>query len=185
MWHLSLPKTDFDLTIISKQMWSGRWYYLSLRKLQRRVMVRQFHPALYNGCNDLLWINVSLCWYRNQAANTLRPRKNCRRSANGISKCIFLNESVWMSLKVSLKFVRKFWIHNVLDILIQIMTWRRPGDTHYLNRWGLVSDAYMRHNQLTASKWFVQDRTVIDILRFQCIISPFIISGLHCLLEKY
>ena len=75
--------------------------------------------------------------HRNQAAKKLRPRKNCRRSANGISKYIFLNESVWMSLKVSLKFVRKFWIHNVLA-LIQIMAWRRPGETHYLNQWGLV-----------------------------------------------
>ena len=42
-------------------------------------------------------------------------------------KCIFLNENVWISLKISLKFVPKGLINNIPS-LVQIMAWRRPGD---------------------------------------------------------
>ena len=33
------------------------------------------------------------------------PRRSCRRFADGISKYIFLIENVWISLKISMKFV--------------------------------------------------------------------------------
>ena len=59
--------------------------------------------------------------------NTLRPRKNGRHFADGIFKCIFLNENVWISIKISLKFVPKGPINNI-PALVQIMAWRRPGD---------------------------------------------------------
>ena len=42
-------------------------------------------------------------------------------------KCIFLNENVWISIKISLKFVPKGPINNV-PTLVQIMAWCRPGD---------------------------------------------------------
>ena len=41
--------------------------------------------------------------------------------------CIFLNENVWIPIKISLKFVPKGRINNV-PALVQIMAWRRPGD---------------------------------------------------------
>ena len=62
-----------------------------------------------------------------QAVNTLRPRQNGRHVSDGIFKRIFLNENVWISLKIWLKFVPKVWINNI-PALIQIMAWRRPGD---------------------------------------------------------
>ena len=37
--------------------------------------------------------------------NTLRPRQNGRYFADDISKCIFLNENIWISVKFSLKFI--------------------------------------------------------------------------------
>ena len=37
--------------------------------------------------------------------NTLRQRQNGRHFADEIFKCIFLNENVWISLKISLKFL--------------------------------------------------------------------------------
>ena len=43
-----------------------------------------------------------------------------------IFKCIFLNENVWISIKIPLKFVPKSLINNVLA-LVQIMAWRQPG----------------------------------------------------------
>ena len=44
-----------------------------------------------------------------------------------IFKWIFLNENVWISIEVSLKFVPKGPINNI-PALVQIMAWRRPGD---------------------------------------------------------
>ena len=59
--------------------------------------------------------------------NTLRPRKNDRHFSDDVFKCIFLNENVWISLKISLKFVPKGQIDNN-PALVQIMAWRRSGD---------------------------------------------------------
>ena len=59
--------------------------------------------------------------------NTLRPRQNGRQFADGIFKCIFLNENVLISIKVSLKFIPKGQINNI-PILDQIMALCRPGD---------------------------------------------------------
>ena len=59
--------------------------------------------------------------------NTLRPRQNGRHFADDIFKCIFLNENVSVAIKISLKFVPKGPINNILA-LVQIMAWRRPGD---------------------------------------------------------
>ena len=59
--------------------------------------------------------------------NTLRPRQNGRHFADDIFKCIFLNENVWILIKISLKFVPQGPVNNILA-LVQIMAWRRSGD---------------------------------------------------------
>ena len=59
--------------------------------------------------------------------NTLGPRQNGRHFADDIFKCIFLNENVWISLKIALKFVPRVRINNI-PTLVQIMAWRRSGD---------------------------------------------------------
>ena len=59
--------------------------------------------------------------------NTLMPGRNKRHCTDDILKCIFLNENVWISLKIALKFVPKFQINNI-PALVQIMAWRQPGD---------------------------------------------------------
>ena len=45
--------------------------------------------------------------------NTLRPRQNGRHFPDDIFKCIFLNENVWVSVKISLKFVARGPIKNI------------------------------------------------------------------------
>ena len=42
-------------------------------------------------------------------------------------KCIFLNETVGISIKISPKFVPKGPINNI-PALVQVMAWRLPGD---------------------------------------------------------
>ena len=59
--------------------------------------------------------------------NTSRPRQNGRDFADDIFKCMFLNENVWILLKISRKFVPTFRINNI-PALGQIMAWHRPGD---------------------------------------------------------
>ena len=59
--------------------------------------------------------------------NSLRPRQNGRLFADDVFKRIFLNENVWISLKISLKFVPKVPINNI-PALVQIMARRHPGD---------------------------------------------------------
>ena len=61
------------------------------------------------------------------SVNTLRPRQNGCHFADDILKWIFLNENVWISIKISLKFVLKGPINNI-PALVQIMAWRQPGD---------------------------------------------------------
>ena len=70
--------------------------------------------------------------------NTLKPRQNGRRFADGTFKRIFLNENIRISIKISLKFVPKSLINNN-PALVQIMAWRRSGE-------GWFTDAYMRHS---------------------------------------
>ena len=59
--------------------------------------------------------------------NTLGPRQNGRHFADDIFKCIFINENVSISIKISLNFIPKGPIKNI-PALVQIMAWRRPGD---------------------------------------------------------
>ena len=57
--------------------------------------------------------------------NTLKPIRNGHHFADSIFKCIFLIENVWISIKISKKFVPKYPINNI-PALIQIIAWRRP-----------------------------------------------------------
>ena len=59
--------------------------------------------------------------------NTLRPRQNGRHFADDTFKCLFLNENIWIPIKISLKIVPKGSINNI-PALVQIMAWRLPGD---------------------------------------------------------
>ena len=66
--------------------------------------------------------------FPSQRTNTLRPRQDGRHFPDDIFKSIFLNGNVWISIKISLKFVPKGPINNTIPAMVQIMAWRRPGD---------------------------------------------------------
>ena len=57
----------------------------------------------------------------------MRPRQNGHQFPDENFRCIFLNENIKISIKISLKFVPKRPINNV-PALVQIMAWRRRGD---------------------------------------------------------
>ena len=81
--------------------------------------------------------------------NTLRPRQNGRHFADDIFKCIFLNQNVWIPIKISLKFVPKGPINNIPS-LVQIMVWHRPG-AKPLSEPMMVS--LLTHNCVTRPQW--------------------------------
>ena len=77
---------------------------------------------------QLFWLSFEHCVQAiSHCLNSLRPRQNGRNFADDTFKCFFLNEKVWISIKSSLKFVRKGSINNI-PALVQIMAWRQPGD---------------------------------------------------------
>ena len=83
-------------------------------------------PGIMNG-TGLETGSVWFKWFHNSFFNTLRPRQNGRHFPDDNLKCIFLNENIWISIKISLKFVPRGPINNIPE-LVQIMAWRRPGD---------------------------------------------------------
>ena len=72
---------------------------------------------------DHRWsVKLSSVW----PLNTFRSTKIGCHSTD-IFKCIFLNENVYISINISLKFVPNGPINNI-PTLVQIMAWRRSGD---------------------------------------------------------
>ena len=90
---------------------------LPTNSLPRQVNVKSNHRQT-NNC--MLFVSQVIL-------NTLRPRQNGRHLTDDILNSIFLNENVWIPIKISLKFVPKGAINNIPS-LVQIMAWRRPGD---------------------------------------------------------
>ena len=73
------------------------------------------------------------------------PRQIGRHFPNRIFKCIILNESVLVAIKMSQKFVCKGQIDNI-PILVQIVAWRQKGDKPLPEQMlTLFTSAYMRH----------------------------------------
>ena len=56
-----------------------------------------------------------------------RPRQSGRHFPEDTFKRIFLNENVWISIKISLNCVPRGPINNI-PALVQTMAWHRPGD---------------------------------------------------------
>ena len=84
--------------------------------------------------------------FRLQCVNTLRLRQNGRHFPDDIFKCIFLNENLWISIQISLKFVPKGPINNI-PALVQVMAWRQPGDKPLSDPMMIkFTDAYMHHS---------------------------------------
>ena len=82
----------------------------------------------------------------NRWINSLRLRQNRRHFVDDAFKCNFLNENVWIPIKIWLKFVPKGLINNIAA-LVQIMAWRRTGDKPLSEpMMTQFNDAYMRHS---------------------------------------
>ena len=118
-------QVDMVMAVINSTLWIYRILLLDCV---------QCHQGLFCWFQARSWLvkmglTVRASWFVTErwVVNTLRPRQDDRHFPDDIFKRIFLNENVWVSLKISLKFVPKVPI-NTIPALVQTMAWRRPGD---------------------------------------------------------
>ena len=106
--------------------------------------------------------------------NTLRPRQDGRLVPDDIFKSIFFNENVQISIKISLTFVPEAPINNI-TALVQIMAWRRPATSHYLNQWWLVYwriYASFGLNELNISQNNLGNQKMIQVTQYSTMDGP-------------
>ena len=83
--------------------------------------------------------------------NTLRLKQNGCHFPENIFKYIFWNEIVWISIKISLKFVPECPVKNI-PALVQIMAWHWPGNKlNCLKQWWL--DYSCMYILLSLNEW--------------------------------
>ena len=79
-----------------------------------------------------------------------------------IFKCIFVNENIWISITISLKFAPRGPINNI-PALVEIMAWCRPGDKPLSEPvTAQFTDAYMRHP--ASMSWQSDDHKLFCVL---------------------
>ena len=96
-------------------------------------------------------------------SNALRPKLNGHHFAHYLFKSIFLDENVWISIEISLKFVPKGPIGNIAASVL-IMAWRRPGDKSLSEPMMVSLDNWRIHASLSLNElkhWWVPVRLCI------------------------
>ena len=99
--------------------------YLPLGKMA--AVLRTIFSNTFSWIKNCILIKIPLIFVPKGPINTLRPKQNGRHFADDIFKWIFLNNDLWIPIKISLKFVPKDAINNI-PFLVRIMAWRRSGD---------------------------------------------------------
>ena len=107
---------------------------------------------------DMPNLNLSRLLVPQWCINTLKLRQNGCHFPNNILKSIFLNENIWISIKISLNFVPNGPI-NKPPALVQRMAWHRPG-TKPLSEPIMVS--LLTHLCVTWPQWV--NMTVICVI---------------------
>ena len=90
--------------------------------LQKKLNLLHWEPTGSRRCRVNLVGNGFQAYF-----NTFMSRQDGHHFPDGILKWIFLNEIIWISIKISLKFFPRGPINNIPE-LVQIMAWRLPTD---------------------------------------------------------
>ena len=115
---------EISFTFLSKYLQNIRYNW----SVKGRYFMHKINLYTTFGAIIIFYIRWqwTIPWWELTVINTLRPRQNGCLFADDILKRIFPNENVWISIKISLKFVPKVPINNIA-VLVQIKAWRRPG----------------------------------------------------------
>ena len=102
------------------------YVYVNLKPISRWIYFRKHKKYLHFPLFLKIVMLVEILLHEECAyINSLRPRQDGRHFPD-IFKCLFLNENVWILLKISLNFVPEVWI-NIIQPSVKIMAWCRPG----------------------------------------------------------
>ena len=115
------------------------------------AMERKIKCNIHSELNNKYSMGMGCWWllsWLGKGVNTLKPRQNRHHFPDDIFKCIFYNENLWISIRISLKFVPKVPIDNK-PALVQIMAWRQTGDKPLSEpMMAYFTDVFMRHMAL-------------------------------------
>ena len=89
-------------------------------------LVNQRKQSSYRKC-IYIYILTQSFWTGTKVIRRKHTIQDGRHFADDIFTCIFLNENVWNSIKISWKLAHKNQIDNI-PALVQIMAWRWTGD---------------------------------------------------------
>ena len=119
------PEGPFPITNFQSIDWFcwWTWFACTVNSERRHTWLQWYISMVSEAHSNFLVAPIHSCG----RLNTLRPRRNEQHFADDIFKRIFFNENVWISIKISLKFVPKGPINNIPPS-VQIMAWRRSGD---------------------------------------------------------
>ena len=123
-WHILVLQVSCNFPVVGKTKYFN--WELSNKCFHS---LAQFQSNSDHGLLKHPYWSIILHWqiYSLMDINTLRPRQNGRYATDDIFKRIFVNQNIWIPIKISLKFVPKGSINNI-SALVQIMAWRPPGD---------------------------------------------------------
>ena len=125
---LPLPAgRNFNYASISKEQSSNIWE-CTYDSIYNHHGYTEFDMVLINlAKSSQASINSLAPGWRGSDLNSSRPRQNVRHFPDDIFKWIFWNGNLFISIKISLKFVPRGPINNI-PALVLIMAWCRPGD---------------------------------------------------------
>ena len=152
--EISIGIQTFSFKKMHLKMSSAKWrpFCLGLNVLKKVSQGCDSNTMMYPclGYGRIPWSHsIYVYIYIYMGFNTLRPTQNGRHFPDDILKWIFLNENVWISNKISLKFVPKVPINNI-PTLVQIMAWRRSGDKPLSDP---MMDSLLTHICVTRPQW--------------------------------
>ena len=96
-----------------EETWNHIWIFYHLLTLKDQKLNHSVMKAyVFYPTEPILWLLITV-YISGLGNDTLRPRQDDHHFPNDILKCIFLNENIWIALKISVKCVPKVRIYNI------------------------------------------------------------------------
>ena len=118
----SVPFVTFKGMFHELKLKIERYHWSIPMCIATRLHVLHLLSYVYSNCLD-----IDPNSWKHTYVDKLSPRQNGHHFPDDFFKCIFLNENIWILIKMSIKFIPKVPSNNI-PTLVPKMTWRRQGD---------------------------------------------------------
>ena len=149
-WQKSITWTNVDQVLwhmsVIRPQWVNEKFKTNIYKTNiiKSSIQQEINDLVQKRCNSSTSATRILS-LSHSVINSSPPGENGCHFTDDMFKCIFLNGNIWISNKISSKYVPWVLIDS-MSALVRTMTWRPPGDkplsepmlTHFTN-------AYMQH----------------------------------------